>query len=273
MSFATVGIIVACLIIMGSFSLIAVNVGDNMERLESENNIIAFVSESYTERQAEGLEDKLLAVDNVKSVEFVSNAEAMEDFIDQYDDPSQFEGFEPDDFRHRFLIYLEDTSLMEETQAEIAKVTGIVKVNAHLDLAESFITTRNVFGIAAAVVAAILLVVSLFIMSNTVKLTTFERREEIAIMKMVGATSGFIRGPFVFEGMILGIIGSLLAFLLQWGLYSVLMDKLLGSAGITFISIVPFSAVSLFILGAFCLIGIGIGIFGSSMAMRNYLKV
>ena len=273
MSFATVGIIVACLLIMGSFTLLAVNVDANIHSLEEENHILAFVDETYTEAAARSLESELLKIDNVESVEFITNAQAMEEFFDEFDDQSQFEGFEASDFRHRFMIKLKDNSLMEETQNKIASVPGIAKVNAHLELAEGFITARNVASAITIAISAILLVVSLFIMSNTIKLTTFERREEIAIMKMVGATSGFIRGPFVFEGMTLGIIGSLTAFLAQWGIYELLFGKILESSGLAFITVVPFTAVSLILLAAFCVIGIGIGVFGGSMAIRNYLRV
>lgn len=273
MSFATVGIIVACLLIMGSFTLLAVNVNENIHSLEEENHILAFVDESYTETAARNLESQLLGIDNVESVQFITNAQAMEEFFSEFEDDSQFEGFVPSDFRHRFMIKLKDNSLMEQTQLEIAAVPGIADVNAHLELAEGFITARNVAGAVSIAISVILLIVSLFIMSNTVKLTTFERREEIAIMKMVGATSGFIRGPFVFEGMILGMIGSLTAFLAQWGLYELLFGRLLGYSGLAFISVVDFTSVALILLAVFCVIGIGIGVFGSLMAIRNYLKV
>ena len=273
MSFVTVTIIIACLIIMGSFSLLAVNVDANIKALEEENHILAFVDETYTEQAARALESQITEIDNVESAQFISNAEAMNEFISEFDDKSQFEGFEADDFRHRFMVKLKDNSLMEDTQKEIARVPGIADVNAHLDLAQGFITARNVVSAVSIAVAAILFVVSLFIMSNTIKLTTFERREQIAIMKMVGSTSGFIRGPFVFEGLLLGITGSLTAFLAQWGIYELVMGKLLDSAGLTFIEVVPFANFAFILLGVFCLIGIGIGAVGSSMALKNYLRV
>lgn len=273
MSFATIGIILACLIITGSVTLIAVNVDVNIAKLESENHIIAYVNGSYQEDEAKALADEIEKIDNVKDVTFVTNEQAMNEYFAQFDDRSQFDGFTKDDFRHRFIINLDDTSIMRQTQSAISNVVGIVKVSAHLELADSFVTVRTIATIATAVVAGILLIVSLFIMSNTVKLTTFERREEIAIMKMVGATKGFIRGPFVVEGMILGIMGALLAFLAQWGIYDLFLTRFIGNAGVEFVTVVPFAAFALYILGAFSVIGIGIGVFGSLIAIRNYLKV
>ena len=273
MSFATVGIIIACLLIMGSFTLIAVNLNENINALDEENHLLAYVNDTYTEEEARAIESEILAVDNVKTAEFISNEEAMTAYFSKYEDQSQFEGFTPSDFRHRFMVSLEDNGLMQETQKKIAEVSGIVKVNAHLELAESLKTTQTVAGIASLVIVALLLIVSMFIMSNTIKLTTFERREEIGIMKMVGATSAFIRGPFIFEGMILGTFGALTAFIAQWALYMLAFEKLLANTGLEFITIVPFSVVALYILGAFAVIGIGIGVFGSSFAMKNYLRV
>ena len=117
------------------------------------------------------------------------------------------------------------------------------------------------------------MLVSLFIMSNTIKLATFGRREEIAIMKMVGASNGFIRGPFVVEGLILGLVGGGLAFLAQWGLYAALEGRVTSDLGISFIEIVPFTQLWPMVLVIFIAVGIIVGAFGGIIAIRNYLKV
>ena len=119
----------------------------------------------------------------------------------------------------------------------------------------------------------ILVFVSVFIMSNTIKLATFGRREEIAIMKMVGAANGFIRMPFVIEGLVLGILGGGLAFFAEWGLYSLLTGRLMGTLTGSFLSLVPFRAVMLPVLVAFLAISVLVGVFGGVNAIRNYLKV
>ena len=221
MSFAAIGITVACLLIMGTFTLVAVNANAMLEDMESTNQMLAFVDESLTEEEARALEDDLLAVPNVLAVTFISNAQAAEEFRARYEDEELFQGLPDDNFRHRFAIELVDIGYMSETREAIEAVPGIGEgnVNAYEDEAAGFITLRNVAGVVCVVLIAVLLVVSVFIIANTIKLTTFDRRDEIAIMKMVGATNGFIRWPFVYEGFLIGLFSAVIGFFLQWGLY------------------------------------------------------
>ncbi len=272
MSFASVCIIIACLIIMGSFSLLSLNVSNIISTLEAENQILAFVDDNLTEEDARALQSKLEGISNIADVEFVTREDAMEDFTDRYDD-DLFEGLGPEILRHRYVVYLDDIALMQQTQQDISEVQGIAKVNAHLEISQGFISMRNIVSAVSLLLVIILFVVSLFIMSNTIKLATFERREEIAIMKMVGATSAFIRWPFVVEGLILGSFGALTAFLMQWGIYKFIADKIVAAANLSFIDVISFSTVALPMIGAFLIVGLGVGVIGSLMAIRNYLKV
>ena len=162
---------------------------------------------------------------------------------------------------------------MKDTQIAIGEIDGIDTVNAPLSFAEKFISVRNVVSIVSLVLIVVLVLVSLFIMSNTIKLATFGRREEIAIMKMVGASNGFIRGPFVVEGLVLGIVGGGLAFLIQWGLYSALETRIASSLMIEFMTVVPFSSLWVLVLCVFMGVGVLVGAFGGSIAIRNFLKV
>jgi cell division transport system permease protein len=272
MSFASVCIIIACLIIMGSFTLLALNVNAIIEKYEDENIILAYIDETYTPEQAAALESEILKIENVASVDFMSREEAMSSFVEDYDE-SLFEGIEATNFRDRYLIYLDDIAFAAQTQDDLKNIEGIDRVNAHLELASGFVKTRNIVSGISIVLVVILLVVSLFIMSNTIKLAMFERRDEIAIMKMVGATNSFIRWPFVLEGFILGILGSLIAFILQWGIYSAVADRLLGRANVSIINIIPFSATSIPLLVAFVALGFCVGVGSSVVTIRNYLKV
>ncbi len=273
MSFASVFIIVACLIIMGSFVLLAVNVNAIIDKFENENVVVAFIDENFTTEQSRALESQIESIANVEYATFKTREEAMEDFESKYQDTSIFEGIDGNVLRDRYSVYVRDISLMEQTQKDLYAIEGVAKVNANLDIAKGFVTLKNVVSGVSLVIVAILLVISLFIMSNTIKLATFDRRDEIAIMKMVGATNSFIRWPFVFEGFILGLIGALVAFIAQWLLYTFLMDMLLKSYTISFISTIPFSSVAIPIFGVFIAIGFGVGVGGSSMAIKNYLRV
>ena len=272
MSFATVTITMACLIIMGSFGLLVVNINEMLADLESENEVVAFIDENLTEEEARAIEPLIEAVPNVAGAEFMSRAEAMENFQEDYD-PELFDSLDESVFRHRYIIHLTDISLTAQTKTDLEAVDGVADVNAHLDYAQGFITARNIVSIVSLALIVILIIVSFFIMTNTIKLATFTRREEIAIMRMVGASNGFIRCPFIVEGLVLGVLGSLLAFIIEWGLYSLLLNRVMGGVASTLISLVPFSAVMWPLLIAFLGVGILVGIFGGSSAIRNYLKV
>ncbi|MBQ4427211.1 MAG: permease-like cell division protein FtsX [Oscillospiraceae bacterium] len=273
MSFASVCIIVACLIIMGSFSLLGLNVDTIIYRMESENEILAYVDESLSDADARALESRIEQVPNVASAQFVSREEAMDSFVKQYENTSLFDGVDATVFRHRYIIKLDDISLMAKTQTDLLSVRGIAKINAHLEISEGFVRIRNIVTTVSVSLVVILLVISLFIMSNTIKLTTFERREEIAIMKMVGATSGFIRWPFVVEGIVLAAFGSLSAYILQYGIYRLVTERLIGNTGFSFITFIPFSQIAVPMLIVFVAVGFVVGVIGSLIAIRNYLKV
>ena len=274
MSFASVCIIVACLIIMGSFSLLSVNVSSIIKGFEDENVLLAYVDENLSENDARALQSQVEAVSNVESATFMSRQEAMQEFLGKYEDQSRFENIDASVFRDRYIVYMKDITLTQQTMDDLKNVSGIARVNANLTIAKGLVTVRNIVTGVSVVLVAILLVISLFIMSNTIKLATFERREEIAIMKMVGATNSFIRWPFVFQGFILGLIGSFAAFILQWLIYNLITSKIVGGSGsLGFISTVPFSHAAITLFLVFLLIGFGVGVGGSAMAIRKYLKV
>lgn len=272
MSFASVTIIMACLIIMGTVSLLSVNIDALINDLEDQNEIVAYVDEDLSDDDAAALILQVTTTGNVSSAQFVSREAAMDTFMSNYDE-ALMEGIDSSVFRHRYVIQLDDIARMGQTKSELERIPGIAKVLAHLDYAEKFVTIRNIISIVSFVLIAILVFVSFFIMSNTIKLATFNRREEIAIMKMVGASNSFIRMPFVIEGLILGLLGSLLAFAAQWGFYNLLRDKILSSFSVSFLNIVPFSSVRDYVAVFFVGVGVLVGAFGGVNAIRNYLKV
>ena len=273
MSFAAIGITVACLLIMGTFTLVAVNANALLQDLEQENEILAYVDDGYTEEQAKALQSKLEAVPNVASAKFISKEEAMESFAEQYPDESLFQDLDPEIFRDRFAIKITDLHQLSQTAEQVNAVSGIAKVNAYEEIAGGFITVRNVATVVCVALIAILFVVSVFIISNTIKLTTFDRREEIAIMRMVGATNGFIRWPFVYEGFLLGFLSAAIAFFLQWGLYAAVAQGVDTNDTLQLIHIIPFQQLWPAVAGIFAAAGIVIGVGGSLSAIRKFLQV
>jgi len=272
MSFASICIIIAFLVIMGSFILLAVNINSLIGDLENENIVLAYVYETLSENDARALEPSLLAIPNVSRVVFISREEATESFIGRYDDTDRYKDVDATWFRHRFAVYVYDVAYIAETQHDLRYVEGIATVNANLAIANGLVTFRTIVSWISIVIVTVLLIISLFIMQNTIKLATFERREEIAIMKMVGATNSFIRWPFIVEGFILGLIGSLLAFAATWSLYGVASRSVTDFAG--FFQLIPLSSnISVPVFLLFTGIGFGVGVGGSGIALNRYLKV
>ena len=273
MSFATVTIIMACLIIMGSVALLSLNINYLIKDLEKQNEVVAFVDDEIEdEEEAKAIGSQILAVSNISAADFVSRSEAMQNYMSKYD-KSLMEGIDETVFRHRFIIHLNDIEKLAQTKEALEGVPGIARVRAHQEYADTFVKIRNIVSGVALVLMAILVFVSMFIMSNTIKLATFSRREEIAIMKMVGASNGFIRLPFVVEGLVLGLLGGGLGFLAQWGLYNLVTRSLMESITGDILEVVPFLSIAPLILAVYLGIGVLIGVFGGVNAIKNYLKV
>ena len=275
MSFAAVGITVACLLIMGTFTLVAVNANAMLAEMESQNQMLAFVDKSLSEDEARAMEQVILSLDNVAKATFISNEEAAAAFRGRYEDDELFQGLPDDNFRHRYAIDLKDIGYMRQTKEALEAVPGIGRgnVSAYEDEAAGFITIRNVAGVVCVVLIAVLFLVSVFIIANTIKLTTFDRRDEIAIMKMVGATNGFIRWPFVYEGFLLGLFSAVIGFFLQWGLYEAVARSVASNDTINLISVVPFQSMWTYVAVIFAVAGMLIGVGGSLSAIRKFLQV
>jgi len=272
MSFASVCIIFVFLIIMGAFILLALNINSLVGELESENIILAFVDENLSESEALALGRTILATPNVTETKFITREDAMQDFIGRHEDTDRYDDVDASWFRHRFAVHVDDVALIGETLFDLRDIYGIERVNANLTIARAMVAIRNAISAISIVIIVVLFAISLFIINNTIKLATYERREEIAIMKMVGATNGFIRWPFVFEGCILGMLGSMSSFILLWIFYRMLSDRAIEIESYL-ITLVPFSSVQMPLLLLFASIGFGVGIAGSTMALNRYLKI
>ena len=273
MSFAAIGITVACLLIMGTFTLVAVNADANLKQAEQDNEILAFIDDTYTEGQAKALQSKLEAIDNVASATFISREEAMETFISEHPDEAYFQDLDPNILRDRFAIKVKDLKLQGETVEKIQNVEGVGGISAYAELTNGFITVRNIATVICVAMIAVLFVISVFIISNTIKLTTFDRREEIAIMRMVGATNGFIRWPFVYEGFLMGFTGAVIAFLLQWMLYEAVARGVETNDTLQLISVMSFGELWVPVAVVFLIVGVVVGVGGSLSAIRRFLQV
>ncbi|MDD7772177.1 MAG: permease-like cell division protein FtsX [Firmicutes bacterium] len=273
MSFAAVCVTVACLIIIGSFSMILYNLQLLVTELEQQNEVLVYIDETYNTAQAKSVGSQINLIPNVQNAVFKSREEALNDFIAEQGDIDAFGGVISDDLRDRFVVTLVDNAQMEQTVEAIAQIPGVADINDHPEIAQGFTTIQNVLNVAAAAIIIVLLVVSLFIISNTIKLAMYDRRDEIAIMKMVGATNGFIRLPYVVEGFLIGIFSAAVAFFAEWGLYDLVAAKIQQIDSLQLFAVVPFMDVIWPMVATFGITGLLVGVLGSLMSIRKFLDV
>ena len=273
MSFAAVCVTVACLLIVGSFSALAYNLDIMVEDLNQTSEILVYVDSGLSDAEARSIGTKINMLDNVLQATFVSREEALQKFVADHENDSAFSGVRAEDLRHRFVVILEDNALMEETDRQLQSIPGVANTSAAYELAEGFSTVQDVLHIVSYAVIAVLLVVSLLIISNTVKLAMYDRREEIAIMKMVGATNGFIRLPFVVEGFTLGMLGAALAFGLEWVMYDALVARIAEADSLKLFNFVPFQELLIPMVVTFTAAGMFVGIVGSWSSIRRFMDV
>ncbi len=273
MSFAAICVTVACLVIVGSFSILAYNLDIMVEDLNQTSEILVYIDSDLPDAEARSIGTKINLMDNVLQSTFVSREQALEDFIADHDGDSAFSGVQASDLRHRYVVALEDNSKMKQTDEQLKQVAGVAETNAAYELAEGFSTIQDVLHMVSAAVIAVLLVVSLLIISNTVKLAMYDRKDEIAIMKMVGATNGFIRLPFIVEGFTLGMIGAILAFGLEWIGYDAMVQRISSVDALQLFSLVSFQELLIPMVVVFGAAGMFVGIVGSGAAIRKFMNV
>ncbi len=273
MSFAAVCVTVACLVIVGSFSALAYNLDVMVEELNQTSEILVYIDSELPDAEARSVGTKINLLDNVLQSTFVSREEALQNFIADHDGDSAFNGVQASDLRHRYVVTLEDNTLMEETDQQLKSLPGVAHTEAAYELAEGFTTIQSVLHLVSYAIIAVLLVVSLLIISNTVKLAMYDRKDEIAIMKMVGATNGFIRLPFIVEGFTLGMTGAILAFGLEWLGYDYLVQKISEVDSLQLFSLVDFQELLLPMAAVFAAAGMFVGIVGSWTSIRKFMDV
>lgn len=276
MSFAAISVIVACLLITGSVALIAVNIDLEIEDLQKKSEISIFIDKTLSQEEAKGLKNAILKIDNVEEAIFVPKEQALKEYREQLGEQGDVltEGWEDskeNPLRDGFRIRLKNIALLSDTIDKLSKTPNIANVQSDQEVAGLLVKMRHVFETISWTLIVALGCVSIFIISNTVKLALFARREEIAIMKMVGATNWFIRWPFVIEGLLMGIIGGLIAFFAQWGVYAKLKDTVESTIGA--FKMVDFSVLQTNLLMVFVGAGVVIGIGGALLTIRRFLDV
>lgn len=273
MSFAAICVTVACLLIVGTFSCLIYNLNIMVEDLNKTNEVLAYVDESLSDAEARSVGTTINRLENIHNAKFVSREQALDDFIANYENPEAFEGTDPSTLEHRFVVTLVDNRLLDETVEALWQVPGVSDVIALQELAAGFSTIQDVLHFVSLVIIGVLLIVSLLIISNTVKLAMYDRRQEISIMKMVGATNGFIRLPFVVEGFVLGMLGAAIAFGLEWAMYNALVAQIATVDTLKLFNFVPFETLLLPMIATFVSAGLFVGVVGSWTSIRKFMDV
>lgn len=273
MSSAAVCVTVACLLIGGSFYCLMHNVNTIVDDLNKTNQILVIIDENLSDAEAKSVGTQINQVDNVYKATFKSREEALKDFVADHEGDEAFAGISAEDLRHRFVVVLEDNAKMRQTVDQISQIPGVVKITAEQDLADGFSALQRILQIVSIGVTLVLLLIGVIIVYNTVKLAMQDRREEIGIMKMVGATNGFIRFPYVIEGCLLGLFGAAAAFVLQWFLYDLLLKKLAEVDTWGMLKLVPFEQLQVPIIIIFTMAGLFVGYVGSRASIRKFMDV
>lgn len=273
MSFAAICVTVACLLIVGSFSILAYNLDLMVADLNQTSEIMVYVDTELNDAEARSLGTKINTLDNIQNATFISREEALNSFVEDHNNNAAFDGVQAQDLRHRYVVILEDNTQMENTEQQLKQLPGVAKTKAAYELAQGFATIQNVLHIVSVALIAMLLVISLLIISNTVKLAMYDRKDEIGIMRMVGATNAFIRFPFIVEGFTLGMTGAVLAFGAQWAMYDALVERMTAVDALRLFTFIPFQQLLIPMIATFGAAGLFVGIVGSWTSIRKFLNV
>lgn len=279
-SVASIATMSACIFLFGLFYSIVINFNYIVEKAEEGVAITIFFEEDATQAQKNKIGEQLKAADGVLEVNYVSADDAWEKFQDDYFGESSdlAEGFKSDNplaNSDNYEVYMADVSKQKDVVSFAEGLQGVRKVNKSDVVAKTLTSVNKLVGYVSVAIIAILLAVSIFLISNTVTMGITVRREEIAIMKYIGAKDGFVRAPFVFEGLIIGAIGAVIPLILLYFLYEKVIQYIMTRFSLlnNIVDFLPVAAVYRTLLPVGIALGVGIGFVGSFFTIRKHLKV
>ena len=272
MAIASVAVLVACLLLSGCAYLVLENVEHAFDWVYGQNVLVVFAETDATDEQLTAMENTLKGMDNIREVTFLSKEESLAKYGNSLPKET-YESLQGENnpMSDAFIVALNDLTLFEQSVTEMKAIEGVDEISYDGDIADILQKVRRIALTAGIWVVVLLLAVSLFIIANTIKLTVYNRRLEIYIMRSVGATDAFIRIPFMIEGMVLGFVSAAISYGIVWFLYDKLLDFFPATASL--FSLVPFgdTQVWLVLLVGFAVIGTVTGMLGSAIATGKYL--
>lgn len=275
-TFSCLGVMCATMLIFGLFFTIGENINSWVKNLEQEQGMQVFMEYDATEEEIKSLSEELNKIEGVNSAVFVSKEDAYNSMKERFGkNENALRGFTADAFSVSYMVTLTDLSMNDQVYNAINNLDTVREIQNKRDTIQTLSKVGNTIQIITFAMFAILILISLFIISNTIKLTVHARRKEISIMKYVGATNGFIRTPFMIEGIIIGIISGILSILIVGGGYNYIATHLASSETWQKLSLnlLSFGDMIGQIVLVYMILGVGIGIVGSSMSMKKYLDV
>jgi cell division transport system permease protein len=280
MSLVAIGSVTAVLLVLGLSLLTIININSITTYIESSVEIKAFLEEGLDSARVETIGSRIAQIEGVKEMEFETKETALEKYREQLgNNDSLLEGLEGENnpFPSSYIVKVDDPGTIGAIADEIAALDGVEEVQYGKDVVDRLLESTHLIRVVGTVLICILAFISIFIISNTIKLTVVARRREISIMKYIGATDSFIRLPFVFEGLMLGIIGAALASGLVAAVYNYFFVSMKSSFGGIFIMLsgyfAPFAQTLYYTSLILVAVGIVIGVVGSTVSLRKFLNV
>ncbi len=273
---ASVVIMCATMIIFGLFLIIGENVNHFVSNLKLQQAFQVFMKEDATQEEMDKVKEQIQAIDGVSTTEFVSKEQGLNTMKEKLkDEKGVLDGFNVQKIKASYIVKVSDLELSKSIQEQINKFENVEKIKSSNETAEKLISIAKGIKIATGIILILLIIISIFIISNTIKLTVHARRKEISIMKYVGATNNFIRWPFIVEGIIIGIVSSVISIVIVGGTYNIITTKMLNTDFIRLMgmNLLGLNELITSIIVVYLLLGIGIGTMGSIISMRKYLKV
>lgn len=272
---ASLMIMCATMIIFGIFLVLTQNLNHFVKEIEHEQGIQVYIENAASDEQIKEMGEKIRGLEGVNTAEFVSKEDALNQMKEKFGDKKDLLAGYDSIFPASYIVKLTDLNLSKQVQEQISQMENVKKITSKDETVTALLNLANGIRIFTGAILVLLVIISTFIIANTIKLTVHARRKEISIMKYVGATNGFIRWPFIVEGMLIGIISSIISIVLVGGIYSLVAEKIVNSQFMKVInmSLVTFGEMFSSIIFVYMLLGIGIGVVGSMISMRKYLKV
>lgn len=272
---ASLMIMCATMFVFGIFFLIGENVQAVMKQVEEQQAMQVFISQDATEQEITELGNKIRALDYVNNTEYRTKEDALNTMKSWLKDKQNvLNGYAKNNpFKASYVVTLTDLTKIKDVESQIMTFDNVESITLRDDTINKLLDIANGVKTASAVILVLLIFISIFIISNTIKLTVHARRKEISIMKYVGATNGFIRWPFMVEGIIIGVVAALLSVFLLGISYNYVTGQAAGTVETINISLLQFSDTFNILILTYLILGIGIGTIGSAISMRKYLEV